>query len=405
MRIFVAVLLSALVGCSDGAPSADASVDMPADLTSDLAVLDLSSSDGSSDDAPIDLGRIDSGMHAVADELDVLFVINDSADMAGEQNQFAIQLPRFARILAEGDLDTDGEMDFRPVPKIHIGVVTGDMGTMGFLGIDTCDEPMRGDDGILRTEGNTGSLGCMAMYDPYLTFDSEAHPTDVGLGAGLVAQDSACVARAGEGGCTFQSPLEAALKAITPSADTGTVFFGPSFGHGDTTNAGFISPNAIVLVVVLSNTDDCSVDPVSAEVYNRLSAEFTGELSLRCHTYPSALQTLDRYVDGFHALRTEYPDRVIFGAIAGIPEDLVTSVDPNYSAILADARMQEVVPEGTFALEPACTSSFAAGTATPGRRLVQTAAMFAPNSFVSSICANDLVSRMASRVASAFPTL
>ncbi len=403
MRVLLAVLLLMLAACSDDVSGADASIDAAVDAAWDLGAVDLGAVDAESVDAAPDLGPADSGMHAVADELDVLFVINNAADMAEEQNQFAIQLPRFARILAEGDLDTDGEMDFRPVPKIQLGVVTGDMGTMGYLGIDTCDEPMFGDDGILRTEGNTASLGCMAMYDSYLAFDSEEHPTDVGLGAGLVAQDSACVARAGEGGCMFQSLLEAALKAVTPSADTGVEFFGPSLGHGDEPNAGLINPNAVVLVVVLSNTDDCSVDPNSADVYNRLSAEFTGELSLRCHNYPSALRTLDRYVSGFHALRTEYPERVIFGAIAGIPDDLLASADPNYAAILADERMQEVVPSGTFELAAACTSSFAAGTATPARRLVQTAAMFAPNSFVSSICANDLVSRMAARVASAFP--
>src|SRR5688572_6560767 len=55
-------------------------------------------------------------------DLDLLFVVDDSASMADKQNNLAINLPNFINVLStlEGGL-----------PNVHMGVVTTDMGTKG----------------------------------------------------------------------------------------------------------------------------------------------------------------------------------------------------------------------------------------------------------------------------------
>ncbi len=302
------------------------------------------------DSAPVDSAADSRLPPGPANELDVLFVVDNSNSMAEEQVSFAEQLPGFIGGLGDR------------YPAVHVGVVTTDMGTGGFL-VPTCSEPNFGDDGVLRAAGNTALSGCEATYPPFLVYDPATDDPDA------FASSLACVASAGTGGCGFEQPLEAMLKAVTPSTVGATGRFDGTFsmgttGHADLENAGFLGPNADLLLVLLSDEEDCSaLDP---ELFNPSSAIYTGDLNLRCYSYPGAIQPVERYVDGLLAGRD--PRRVHYVPIAGIPT-YVAGTD--YEGILSDPSMQEMIdPDVPTRLRPSCNVA-GRGFAFAPRRMVE----------------------------------
>lgn len=294
--------------------------------------------------------------------VDVLFVIDNSGSMAEEQASLAAELPAFVTALLEPpDRDGDGEPDWLPVPDLHLGVVTMDMGSGGHA-VPTCTEPDFGDDGLLRTQGSS-MVGCMATYPPFLS----ARPGETD--PATVAADLACVANMGlgEDGCGFEQHLEAALKAVTPSTSP-IRFFRGTTGHGDGVNDGFLREGSHLAIVVLADEDDCSAaDP---DLYALDSTVYDSNLNLRCARHPEALHPVERYVDGLLGLRAGRPHLLSYAVIAGVPVDLVEE-GASYEEILADERMQHVVEDGSR-LRPACNVP-GRGLAFPARRLVATA--------------------------------
>jgi hypothetical protein len=260
---------------------------------------------------------------------------------------------------------------------------------------------------------------CNASYPTFLSFIAGTNTPEA------AAHDFACIATLGTGGCGFEQQLEAPLKALWPSFDPMPAMDGKNrirfvgdmehqLGHGDTDNLGFLrndplSPSLIAIVVVTDEEDCSSVkldhftnnpdNPISQEGYN-----------LRCHNHPDELYPLNRYVDGFKALRPGQPNLVVFAAIAGVPPDLVDSThlsavdfgndaqrEAFYDGILNDNRMQEVVdPNGGMGkggIVPSCLTTNDKGEvnagAAPPRRIVGVARGFGKNGVVQSICQND----------------
>ena len=84
---------------------------------------------------------IDAAQNGV-DQVDVLFVIDNSGSMSEEQVKLSKELPRLVRVLASGDLDgvpnADGQPDFQPVASLHLGVVSSDLGVNGQGGVNGC---------------------------------------------------------------------------------------------------------------------------------------------------------------------------------------------------------------------------------------------------------------------------
>jgi hypothetical protein len=332
-------------------------------------------------------------------DVDVLLMVDNSNSMTEEQAALAAQIPRMARVLATGDLDGDGVQDFPALRSVRIGTVTTDMGVGGFR-VPICDTGGDfGDDGVLRTQGNTSSSGCDASYPSFAELRADDPSADVDA---FVSQVS-CVANLGTGGCGFEQPLEAVLKALTPSTSA-VRFFRDTTGHADGANAGFQRADSILAAVLLTDEEDCSASDLS--LFDPSSATYGSvELNLRCFTFGAeAVHPVSRYVEGLRALRAD-PNDVLFAAIAGVPADLVS--DPSsidYDTLLADARMQEMIdPAMGNRLVPSCNTS--SGVAFPPRRLVETARAFGTNGVVQSICQEDftpvidaILTRVAARV-------
>jgi hypothetical protein len=371
---------------------------------------------------------------ANVDKLDLLFVVDNSDSMANKQTKLRAQFPHLITVLTTGDKDGDGVADFPPATDLHLGVVTSDMGLPGVQGIMNCGPGLGPNDGVLQGKPNAAVMGCQESYPPFLSFKSGVgQPTQT-------AADFACVSVVGTGGCGFEHQLEAPLKALWPSTDPMPIngmnriqfLVDPAtgagaLGHGDVENSGFLRNDpvaglSLIGIIVLTDEDDCSAAdtrPFTPPQYLDPNDPLTLEgMNLRCHFNQPALYPVERYINGFKALRPGNENMVIFAAITGVPIDLVDSssvlsqIDfsvPDqrtkfYQDILGDNRMQEYVDnQGTFdpsddRLVHACIEADVApnagavgqhGAADPAIRIVKVAQGFGENGIVQSICQPD----------------
>lgn len=327
-------------------------------------------------------------VEAEVDAVDLLLVLDNSASMADERAALGAELPRLVRVISSGAPDGWPMGELRRPKSLHLGVVTADMGVAGF-NVPTCTRAaMVGDDGLLRTAGSTALASCAASYPSFLAYEPSAStrtPEQVG-------DDFRCVATAGSDGCEFQQPLEAALKALTPSTSP-TSFFAGARGHGDRENAGFLRPNSVLAIVLVTDQDDCSVQSGSEDIFDDTSTAFPGDLSLRCFLYRDAQYPVQRYIDGFKALRPGREGQVVFGAFVGVPSDLIPASDA--APVLADPRMFEAMdPVATSPrILPSCDRS-GGGPAFPPRRIVEVAQGFGERGMngLQSICGTSLAS-------------
>lgn len=335
------------------------------------------------------------------ENIDLLFVVDDSPSMVDEQEKLRRELPRLVEILSTGDLQAGqpemtgfGEQDFQAPKSIRVGVITPNLGS-GSLNV--CPDS---DDGHLIFEpSNTSPDGCSAWPTSYL----EYRPQDVSEAeAARFATDVGCVATTGTEGCGFEQPLEALLKALTPAERTvSPPFSAPTQGQG-TFNA-FVRPDSLLVVIMVGDEEDCSTP--NEEVF-RVPLELPGfeganTLNYRCVAFADQLFNVRRYVEGMLTLRPD-PNNLVFAAIAGIPEDLAGD---DFARMLADPRMnyapQSVSLNGQESVIPraACTSTASDGSvqsADPARRIVEFAqGLSADNergsasATVQSICSSD----------------
>jgi len=401
VRILVpalAIATLALAGCGakTGAALPDASVrdagagmDGGMDATVrplDAFVLpsDAASADAPRPDAECDAGPVVLDAGGTPLVVDMLFVIDNSLSMQEEQRALAAQFPALVRILATGDLDADGRADFEPVSDLQVGVVTTELWIGPYdLGCDL--DPRDGADGVLRTAGNWRDRSCADAYPRFLGYrPGEDDPE-------ALARDFACVSGVGTLGCGIEQPLEAALKALAPADSPIEFLYGT--GHGDELNEGFAREGSILAIVLVTDENDCSfADP---ELFDPDSVRYpsptggSNGIALRCFAYPEALQPVSRYVDAFRALRPE-PDSLVFAAVTGVPQDLVTDPDHlDYDGILDDPRMREAIDRAhPERLLPACDVE-GVGFALPSRRIVEVARELERISVVQSICEED----------------
>ena len=325
--------------------------------------------------------EVDDAGTITAEEVDLLIMMDNSNSMREEQLSLIGALPELVRALSSGDVDFDGVEDFTPVGSLHLGVVTADMGTGGFV-VPTCARADFGDDGVLRTQGNTDVSGCAATYPSFLEFEPGA-----GTSPETFAAESGCLLAAGIEGCGFEQQLEAVLKALTPSSSS-IRFFRNTTGHGDGSNAGFLRPDSVLVVLVVTDENDCSArDP---ELFNPSSATYgSTDLNLRCAVHLDALHPVARYADGLISLRAGDPGRLVYATITGIPIHLGSS---DASTILADPEMEERIdPSEPTRLRASCVEP-GGGVAFPPRRIIETGGAIAARggrSIHQSICQSD----------------
>lgn len=328
-------------------------------------------------------------------QVDVLFVVDNSATMANEQatlqGQFSVLIEAFEAMM--GDL-----------PSLHVGVVSTDLGTGTYTTIRLCEE-VGGDRGILGKEGGT-NLGqtcigpgqryiadlepaqCNIQKDPNgqclgddctvsncelvqqgtevldLVADANGCPRCRNYG-GELADTFGCLASLGTEGCGFEQHLEAMYRAVDR-------FTTPE-------NGGFLRDDAYLVVVIVTDEDDCSAsDPDTIfnpdPALNDINSSVGFLHSFRCFEFgiscdqsgrepgprtncapredaQSLLHPVSRYTAALEALKD--PEKLVVASIAGPFERDVT--------VRLDSQNR---PE----VEPTCTDTAAEG-AVPGVRL------------------------------------
>ncbi len=175
---------------------------------------------------------------AIDDQVDVLFVINDMASTGANQQKLLLQLPAFLNELQSGSTPLD----------LHIAVTTTDMGAASDVQASVgCMPP--GDGGQFRTTpAGTCSGTTLAAGATYLADDGRGATNFTGA----IAAALQCISTVGDEGCGFGQPLAAAVHALGADNLQGGAPTPPP------ANAGFLRPDAVLAIVVLSNEDDCS---------------------------------------------------------------------------------------------------------------------------------------------------
>ncbi|MEC7525386.1 MAG: hypothetical protein VYE22_36215 [Myxococcota bacterium] len=331
--------------------------------------------------SPVDSGPPPPPPPPPTPDVDLLLVIDNSGSMSEEQFSLAVELPEIVRALGTGDLDGDGARDAPSVDSLHVGVITPDMGTGGFT-VPTCARADFGDDGVFRTQGRIDIMGCMPNYPSFLHWTPTRRTT-----AEEFAEQVGCVAMVGTGGCGFEQPLEAALKALSPAEPTEWTshryappeFFRGTTGHGDGVNEGLVRPGSVLAIVMLTDEEDCSASDLN--LFNPSDRTYGGtDLNLRCFAHASrALHPTSRYVEGLLQLRAR-AGRLAFIPIAGVPVDLLSGPgEPTDWASLVgppgtrDPRLEERVdPSAPNRLVPSCDVP-GRGVAFPPIRILQVA--------------------------------
>jgi len=326
---------------------------------------------------------------AKTEEIDLLFVIDNSGSMVGEQ----IQLARsFASLTAALD-ERFGE------GRYQVGVITTGVESPGcppcdLLLTQSCMNPS-GESG--RLQDRSGRVVDDSVDPPAFDFGAEepaCRVVDSGdqacfydpAGGGLYGSGTVFV---GTNGCGYERGLEGVRLALSSLAD----------GH----NAGFLRPDATLAVVVVSDEEDCGgvgdVNEGLAGVGGRVcyhAARGAGPdgASADPEGKPYALTPVGEYFDFLMGLKGGREGMVKFVAVVGVTDP----ADPSSTAIEYESS------EPGAAVLPACVAPGCAPSgmdpscaAYPGTRYIELAELFGlgRDGMVGSICQADFGPLMA----------
>ena len=244
------------------------------------------------------------------DKVDVIVMVDNSSSMADKQRILADAIPDLVRGLVQprcvdkktrartadvaDPLKPEGqqcpagaEPAFTPITDMHIGVISSSLGGMGSKTSCLPEPGHHNDDkGHLVARGDkpasiaqTGDLGFLAWYpDVERNQDKARHPAPpvpaTGSLAGLSTAFQDLIVGVGQDGCGFEAQLESVYRfLVQPDPWTEIVRDGDdraSYGPKDHVDvellrqrAAFLRPDSLVAVVVLSDEDDSSLDPLA----------------------------------------------------------------------------------------------------------------------------------------------
>lgn len=164
-------------------------------------------------------------------ELDLLFVVDDSAGMEAKQAELARS---FERLVAQLEFFDSG--DDEGLPDLHIGVVSTDMGVGATYAVPTCTVGGKG--GLLLGQGIPG-----ARAEPFLRDLSDGEGRHRNY-VGTLENAFERMVSLGAKGCEIEQPLAAMHAAL---------------GGELAANQGFLRHSAALAVVLVTDEDDCSV--------------------------------------------------------------------------------------------------------------------------------------------------
>jgi hypothetical protein len=343
-------------------------------------------SNGSSSkpDGGIDSGTTDTDSDVLVplSGVEILVVIDNSIGMNEERAIMADALYSFVNTLMT---PPDGS-SHAAIDNIRVAITTTDMGLSwggnpytegdGWPGTNPCSSS--GDNGVFQTyaDGTTwgDDLPCPLMNNAWAETSSE------NLNQSL-ADQAACLADQGTGGCGWEQQLQAAAAAMNRPDQ-------PAFFHDD----------SLLLVLVVSNDDECSLEDgpgmfVTDEIQNPNPPT---KKNLACGMHQEYLYSIEHYYSFYRARKNNADNAVTFASIVGVPvNDTCQGAGNEIDDCLDDPDMQftEVLVENsqgilTYYWETSCERGIVTA-AWPGRRYVELAQTFGESGYVSSICNED----------------
>ena len=325
--------------------------------------------------------------------VDILFVIDDSSDMALAQDNLIRNFPTFMATLQS---DPSGPRN------VHIAVLSQDMGAGGIAGCDDDSNALPGGKrGIFQYTARKTCNGTSLLSGA--TFISNI--AGVANYTGAVEDVFGCIAPLGESGCGFNHQLAAVLRA-----------FGADGHPAPAENQGFLRPEAALAIVMLTNEDDCSVSPgvplFDTTVNLTMASQLGPPIHFRCNEFGhtcdgmhpnrnapnnnvAATVTYNNCTsndsDGYLLSTTDTanrikslkadPSKVIVASIQGSPTPYTVHWANPTSADTSCGTASCPWPEMTHA----CTASDGRH-GDPGVRTAQFAQQFGTNGLVLSVC-------------------
>jgi hypothetical protein len=296
--------------------------------------------------------------------VDILFVIDDSRSMTDEQTQLGIWSSKLFEVLSG-----TGEL-----PDLHIGVTSSSIVIPNLPGCTS------GAGGAFLTGGATLQKTRFLSDVATATGERERNYT------GRLTDAFAMMARVGDGGCGFEQPLKAARMALSSKTDA------------------FLRPDALLLVVFVTDEDDCSArtdivfgepradacsdlgTPTSYRCFEhgvkcydgKGSREFGMRRNCRADESSPYMESVSSFAAFLKGLKPD-PAQVVVAAIYG---------KPNHVEAIKDER---VTTHDTPRLADVCGRGGKEGTgATPAIRMNALLAEFGGRASQSSICDGEL---------------
>ena len=312
----------------------------------------------------------DDGLRAICDELvrqipvdspraiDLLLVVDNSPSMAREAGSMARNLAEFVTVLE----NIDGGM-----PDMHIGVISADMG-VGPYDVPGCTET--GDGGAFL---GASDPNCSGPSDGYIVDVADVGGTRLRNYQGSLAETLTCIAPLDADGCEFAQPLDAMRRALDLS---------------NPENAGFLREHALLLVVIISDQDDCSVRDTA--LFDPLDPLLGPADRFRCFEAGVECSPDQPRTPGLHTGCESREDSTVMRPVQDYVDFAkLLKADPGLvvvSVVSGGADLVEVVTDGMgdLQLAGACDSEW--GDAIPDVRLQQFAEQFPQRNYYTSMC-------------------
>ena len=327
----------------------------------------------------------------VSADIDVLFVIDNSASTSDKQTIFAQNFPKFVAAL---DAFPTGR------PNLHIAVVdsTVDIQAAGYgMGTGGCPSPDPGDNGLFQNAPRM--VGCTPPTGRFISDTKAPDGSRVTNYSGSLETTLSCIAQVGPNGCGFEAQLEAMKRALDGSR---------------VENSGFIRDGAYLAVIFLTDEDDASVkdpavfsladdsvgghndyrvQPLFAYKCDQTISSGMGGTYTNCASRSdSYLQTPSYYSSFLSSIKD--PAQIVVAAIAGPPPGLMTNDSPPQTASSTNITIGPLTLNGNvqpLALQPSCSATINGNPAIgrPGVRLGEFVKNFGDRGRFYSICQSD----------------
>jgi len=198
--------------------------------------------------------------------VDLLFLVDDSSSMGKSQDNLRRNFPRFMTRLK----DPPG------LPNIHVAVVSSDMGTNSGSACDPATNK-NGRFQFTAPEPAVGQTPCVTNLDPNATFISDIGGTKNYSGA--IEDVFSCIAALGDKGCGFEHQFAAITRALGVDGR----------GEAPQENQGFLRKDAYLVIILITNEDDCSANP-DVPLFDESQNNYIGDqlgprINFRCNEF------------------------------------------------------------------------------------------------------------------------